>query len=438
MLTAEEVNGMLVSQLKEELKARGQPTTGKKAELSARLLEYIHDSVGDVEEQDENKVESGDKHKAADATASEHANSTSDEPQQSKVQGAAGTTSTEPVDASGEDHTNDHHKGSVQSDMVVSSPSPAAGAVQDADTQHVAREQNDQVPQTHVRIDNFQRPLNPRALREWIEAQAGCKVAPDGLWINSIKTHCYVDFETHEDAQRCIQKVTGQKYPNSSPYTLAADFTTVSAKEAPTAPEAAHKPGEWKEASAQSNAPTVDTIAVNIDATEKGTVSSPRLSGQLSPNTATVGSKRRIEETVPEEGAVGSPVTSPTAASTAAGQQESGGGKARRVIGGLDIFRRAAAGILLGKPGAGGVALGSVGRQPGQPSENTPTVVGQIDWQQHRPDYADEGSAKGLDDLFRKTATARPALYWLPAPDEVVQQRLKDRLKSRGVLTSKK
>ena len=37
MFTENEVNGMLVSQLKEELKTRGASTTGKKAELCARF-----------------------------------------------------------------------------------------------------------------------------------------------------------------------------------------------------------------------------------------------------------------------------------------------------------------------------------------------------------------------------------------------------------------
>jgi hypothetical protein len=46
MLTPDEINGMLVNQLKEELKARGASVVGKKNELCARLLELVSAEPG--------------------------------------------------------------------------------------------------------------------------------------------------------------------------------------------------------------------------------------------------------------------------------------------------------------------------------------------------------------------------------------------------------
>jgi hypothetical protein len=179
---------------------------------------------------------------------------------------------------------------------------------------------------------------------------------------------------------------------------------------------------------------------------------------QRSPAVAAAGTKRRLEE--PTEDAAASPVASPTAGSSSAAVVSTGesGSKARKLTGGMDIFRRATAGILLGRPGAGvsaGTKLGTVGVQPGQPSASTPSVTGLIS-RNGRFDEADaEGEGgedaraqdsssggrsrgKGLDELFRKTVVATPSLYWLPAPDEVVQQRLKSKLKMKATNNAKK
>mmetsp|Transcript_52888 Transcript_52888/g.104360 ORF Transcript_52888/g.104360 Transcript_52888/m.104360 type:complete len:416 (-) Transcript_52888:62-1309(-) len=117
--------------------------------------------------------------------------------------------------------------------------------------------------------------------------------------------------------------------------------------------------------------------------------------------------------------------------------------KKRKLMGGLDMFRRATAGILPGNKPSG--QMGTIGSSS-QSSAETPTVVGQL----NRPSDASAGTnaeggdvkaaeqedkGKGIDDLFRKTTT-KPAVYWLPAPDEVVQQRLKSKLKMKAAETN--
>lgn len=101
-------------------------------------------------------------------------------------------------------------------------------------------------PSTHVRIDNFQRPLNFKQLLQWLTAELGWQVNENQLWLNTIKTHGYLDVESVEQAKLCIEKLTGKRYPSTSTATLVVHYTEVSVTQAPTHPEAALKPNEWR------------------------------------------------------------------------------------------------------------------------------------------------------------------------------------------------
>lgn len=101
-------------------------------------------------------------------------------------------------------------------------------------------------PTTHVRIDNFQRPLNQKNLLRWLSDKIGSDLKDSDIWINGIKTHCYLDLGSVEEAKRCIDAVTGQKYPETNTMLLSAHFTRVTVAEAPSSAEAALKPGEWR------------------------------------------------------------------------------------------------------------------------------------------------------------------------------------------------
>eukprot|EP01039_Chlorochromonas_danica_P000083 gene83-90_t len=101
-------------------------------------------------------------------------------------------------------------------------------------------------PSTHVRIDNFQRPLNFKLLLQWLTAELGWQVNETQLWLNTIKTHGYLDVESVDQAKLCIEKLTGKRYPSTSTATLVVHYTEVSAAQAPTHPEAALKPNEWR------------------------------------------------------------------------------------------------------------------------------------------------------------------------------------------------
>jgi chromosome segregation ATPase len=99
---------------------------------------------------------------------------------------------------------------------------------------------------SHVRIDNLLRPLLKKNLKEWLESLCGHPINASSIWLNDIKTHCYIDFDSVEAAQHCLTMVHGQTFPPHNSQTLSADFTGVSAAEAPNSEEAALPPIEWK------------------------------------------------------------------------------------------------------------------------------------------------------------------------------------------------
>lgn len=98
----------------------------------------------------------------------------------------------------------------------------------------------------HVRIDNFQRPLTDKILFEWLAKTLGHEVRKEQLWMNKIKTHCYVDFDSYDLATHCIKAVTGLKVDSKHTLELVADFTDVSSLLAENSLEGKMKPNEWK------------------------------------------------------------------------------------------------------------------------------------------------------------------------------------------------
>lgn len=97
-----------------------------------------------------------------------------------------------------------------------------------------------------VRIDNFQRPLNPKSLKEWLSNTLDCSFDVENIWLNSVKTHCYVDFPTVEAATAAIARIHGQRWPETNQKILEANYTSVSARNASTSAEAALRLREWK------------------------------------------------------------------------------------------------------------------------------------------------------------------------------------------------
>lgn len=101
-------------------------------------------------------------------------------------------------------------------------------------------------PTSHVRIDNFQRPMTLRGLLDWLSEQLQDTIQESNVWLNGIKTHCYIDFPSIEAATKCIEAVSGKKFPSTNSNILEASYTDVSVEDCPTSSEAAQPPGAWK------------------------------------------------------------------------------------------------------------------------------------------------------------------------------------------------
>ena len=95
------------------------------------------------------------------------------------------------------------------------------------------------------------------ALLQWLNDRItdNCSSAvmlnTENLWVNSIKTHCYVSLPSESFALEFIKAVHNCRWPDTGSIVntglLQADFTTVSATDADTSMEATMKPSEWKD-----------------------------------------------------------------------------------------------------------------------------------------------------------------------------------------------
>ena len=248
----------------------------------------------------------------------------------------------------------------------------------------------------HVRIDNFQRPLTDKLLFEWLAKVLGHEVAREKLWMNKIKTHCYIDFETLELANACIVAVTGQKVDDKHSLHLVAASTNVSSKDAENSTEGKLKPNEWKNSKIQKSSgsessawignqhefppkiPAVSMAAGSIDMIKKAAYSATNSVTKVSlPN------QNILSESIQGNIQVGF--------------------STKRNSSGAGLTNESSKRPNLGT----GPSSFEVTRK-----EDAPRKI-------HNQDFNDTVE---LDTLFRKTV-ALPPLYWLPVPEHIVELR---------------
>lgn len=235
----------------------------------------------------------------------------------------------------------------------------------------------------HVRVDNFQRPLNVKILLKWLSDLLGFEVLEQSLWLHPIKTHGYISFGSTVQATACIERISGKRYPASSTANLVANYTSVSALEAAEHPEARLKPGEWKSAAPQAAA-VVQEAAQSNSSSSNGNGSSAIGNG-----------KRKMAE-VDADG---------------------------------NLFRRTVA------QGQGQAQVDGAAVEDSKKRRVDPQQQQQQQQQQAKPAAKPrpEPEKVRLEDLFRKTKTS-PQIYWQPVAESTVEhrRRLRERLASAG------
>jgi len=77
-------------------------------------------------------------------------------------------------------------------------------------------------PGRTLSIRNLVRPFTLRQLREFL-SKAGT-VREEEFWIDRIKSHCYVTYETVDDAMASRALIHGARWPAANPKLLSADF----------------------------------------------------------------------------------------------------------------------------------------------------------------------------------------------------------------------
>ena len=251
----------------------------------------------------------------------------------------------------------------------------------------------------HVRVDNFQRPLTDKILFDWLANALGHEVKKEQLWMNKIKTHCYIDFETIELARACIAAVTGRKVDSKHTMQLSADFTEVGAAAAESSVEGKLKPNEWKirkgksddtanqSAKALSTASNM-TVAAGLPLRSLDTVNRALQGGTVNYNI--------------NRGIAPSPAT-----------MESIRGNAQV---GFSTRRNSNSAESIEQP--------PLKRQNTNSSSSADNSNMPYQQDMKKTTHADQsmGDIVELDSLFRKTK-AVPPLYWLPVSDDILQQR---------------
>lgn len=284
-------------------------------------------------------------------------------------------------------------------------------------------------PTKHLRIDNFQRPLQLNALKAWLESRWDITLPSDSLWLNSIKTHCYVDFESVEIAIKCRELVHGLNFPPGNQQKLFADFTTIPSKDASGSAESQLKPGQWL-VSCEKTVPPIKKIYVETGVSKSALAEADDgLSPRGDANGPLSGGKRKLAGVGASSVMMGMLKNAATTAANSIktptnrlsnidGNEDVGFStrKRRDVDGGSGALQDSQAGIKRARDvheetGATQVSRDMQRRLGGRPGGDAGGEA-----------QEDAGPGLALEDLFRKTK-AVPHLFWLPAPDAEIERR---------------
>lgn len=402
-LGQDDIDRMTVNDLKAELKVRGASLQGKKAELATRLADLCKAAPVEMEKITEEELVDATMNTAVvDSGSDREKFQTKEQPTINQTESVKGNDagdvitqlpvievgqSARDVELQKPEEIQESFAENAFTAAELATPQltrSSSSSIQDRVKEKMkaiqqqkslssnsadAFDPSSSSPQQSVRIDYFQRPLNTKLLLAWLSEVLDETISEDRLWIHAIKTHCYLDFPTHAAAQKCIDIISGKRYPASSTALLEASFTKISAKEAPLSTEAALKPGEWKIVFNDGLYDDVQNNSLQAKQTEIEAVSSSLRKRKIDGDNNT-----DIKREIPSIGTT--------------------------------FFQRATAGAI-----------------------RTEGSVSEIKSKRKRKeayDQVNQSADQPLESLFRKT-TALPVIYWQPVPNEVAEQRRSSR-----------
>lgn len=226
-----------------------------------------------------------------------------------------------------------------------------------------------------VHIRNLVRPFTLPQLKELLRRTG--PILEDEFWIDKIKSHCFVTYETEDDAVKTRKALHNTRWPSSNPKTLVVDFGSEEQLEF-------HR-GDEKPIPPKKTKTEKDLRQEKLKAEREKEVERRRLERE----------KRMKERLEKEQKEKGKPV------------REWDREKKSREDWDRTMQR-------------------SRSRSPGQPKSQSPSKEGRRERKDRSKEHVERKEkkeeaqpAKLLDDLFRKTK-ATPCIYWLPLTEQEI------------------
>jgi apoptotic chromatin condensation inducer in the nucleus len=260
-------------------------------------------------------------------------------------------------------------------------------------------------PSNIIHVTGLVRPYTLGQLKELL-GRTGTLV-PDGFWIDSIKSHCYVTYETVEQAVATREALHGKRWPASNPKFLGIEFRTAEElefrKSNNAAPRPAAKLASEQPQPAASKEPEKSRIGreAHPDASKDPARVSrdsakPRQSPKGTKEKAASPSQQPLREWDRHK------LKQPSRSKSRERRPKEDMAKRERDRKEVDRRRDQR----------------DRQKEDRRPRDRTdkPAVAGAAKVEEEPP-------AKLLDDLFRKTKAA-PSIYWLPLTDEQVAEKM--------------
>lgn len=161
-------------------------------------------------------------------------------------------------------------EGKTKEEKIAELKAKTARVVLEAQQKQLLALQPTNKKSCHVRIDNFIRPLTHKGLVQWLQDKLGSSIAlaMNDVWVNGIKTHCYVTLPSEEVAADLISSTNGCQWlegTSGGGSTLSSDFTQISAHVADRSREAKLAPGTWKASAAENEASDIEPIIAVVE-----------------------------------------------------------------------------------------------------------------------------------------------------------------------------